>query len=172
MGKTLRRDTLRRKLTNQKCVDSIIQVSQSKLQSYVGIATSMATVATFLAGITVSAVYLIPASGTTQCTYNCKLVSTSLSIAFFFFVVGLLCTFLIQMALRPIVAGEVDHVDSVQRWNKIAHNVISIHTFSLSIGVLFLGLGLIGFGQAIVGGLVIVTGVTVFLCYVGLITLL
>jgi len=155
MRKTLRRDTLRKKLTNQKYVDSIIQVSQSKLQSYVDIATSMATVTTFLAGITVSADYMFPPSGSgAQCTgtYNCKLVSTSLSIAFMFFVVSLLCAFLIQMALRPIVAGEVDHVDSVQRWNKRAHNAISVHTFSLSIGVLLLGLGLIGFGQAIVGG--------------------
>lgn len=85
------------------------------------------------------------------------------------FVSSLLCAFLIQMALRPIVAGEIDYVDSVQRWNQRAHITTSIHTFSLSIGVLFLGLGLIGFGHAIVGGVVMVMGVTVFMCYVGLV---
>ena len=129
----------------------------------------MTVVATFLAGITVSAVYMIP-NGSAPCTYNCTLVSISLSNAFMFFVISLLCALLIQMALRPIIAGEVDNVDSVQRWNKRAHHAISLHTLSLSIGVLLMGLGLIGFDIKIVGGLVMVMAVILFMCYVGLVT--
>lgn len=87
-----------------------------------------------------------------------------------FFVISLFCAILIQMALRPIIAGEMNNFDSVQTWNKRAHNAISIHTLSLSTGVFLLGLGLIGFGQAIVGGLVMAMGVILFMCYVGLVT--
>lgn len=148
-------------------------MSQSKLQGYVDIAKSMTNVATFLAGITITAIYTIPPDGPpdnpTQCTYGCKLVSAALSNAFMFFVINLLCAILIQMTLQPMIAGEVDRVVSVQRWNKIAHNIISIHTFSLNTGILLLGLGLIGFGQPIVGGLVMTIGVIMFICYFGLI---
>lgn len=119
-------------------------------------AKSLATVAVFAGGFSLSTIFTIPANGGVPCHENCERSRTLLSAALICFVASLFLTILVQylLTIAPIVTKyDWDEYDF-----DLAMASLSISTGCLVAGFILIGVVVILINQKIAGAMII--GVT------------